>query len=786
MKKITHNKAFVFLTAFIISLLSLGAYAGVAGAIDSSLLGYVVSTGYTPTSAVSSGSLLQPSATTLSAGEVLVGKSIVYNNDPSLLTPDGTVTVTLSAWAQTYTNTAGVVSDPLVPLADGNYVEITDDIGEFAVVGSLPAPLTLSGTTITWDITDQSTLLGSAPITISYTLTVVNPSAPPQPPYTLDYWYSTGSANAVFQPAGDNPYYYTMTETVYNEFEMSMNWNNGTGLNSGAILDNATGVTIVFPKNISAQNLHAYNADGTMNTAGQWNWWPQVAGTKAQAATIVSQSGTIQYFTWQLQWSQMSGQKSYYFTVKDLLGPGLDVQYEAILSGAGGSASMPGGKTTISTTYFQKSYNSNQDDPFYWSGDTINLPLDVEGEIKISNVAPPPTFQLTVDKLYGDTLFHQAWGMTNDTEFSLYIQDETTGLYLVFENMGGGSYAYLGMSVRRLPVLFSVNTPAVLTGIPVEDALGTQKVYSMTEYPSWATSYARPPAVIVDYSVDGGSFESTAAVTPTADANTVLTVRNTLTDQPAAYLRLIKLLDGYPSDRGVSTATEFKVKVWDATNGDYLLFVKPDAASLASGSGWDQSNYANGSYYTVGNDGASTGGAWVFSNSYWEGRYAAGSIEVTDTIPLYSFQVAGVSNVWPGSYEIRELDFNGNLLSASPDNSWWQAYYNFIELTRVEYQGSPTQQGELAPSGTYLVTITNFFQPLDSNNGGGGGGGNKPPAGGGGSGGGGNRGDKPYTPPDTGDSNNLVFWLLLTAVSITVTIGTTYGKSQRQSKVTKE
>jgi len=309
----------------------------------------------------------------------------------------------------------------------------------------------------------------------------------------------------------------------------------------------------------------------------------------------------------------------------------------------------------------------------------------------------------------------------------------------------------------------------------MEDALGAQKTYSMYEFPSWATSFARPPQVNIDYSIDGGSFESTAAVTPAANADTVLTVRNTFVDRPAAYLRLVKLLDGYPSDWGVSAATEFRVKIWDATNGDYLLFVMPDATSLASGSGWDRTNWATGSYYTVGNDGTSSGGAWSFSDPYWAGRYAAGSAEVTDTIPLHSLQAVGVSNVWPGSYEVRELDFSGNLLSESPDNTWWQAYYNFIELTRVEDSGV-AQQGVLSPSGSYVVLVTNVFQLKETPGGGGGGGGNKPPVGGGG---GGNGGNKPYTPPNTGDNTNLVLWLLLAGVSLTATIGVVRDKSQK-------
>ena len=338
------------------------AFAGVAWALDYSLVGLTIVTGTGPTSAASSGSLLQPPTSTLSPGEVLVQKSIVYNADTPPAPPyNGTITVTLSVWAQTYTNSDGVLSNPLVPMVSpsGVFVEVTDDIGVFELLtvdtSPLPAGVTLntSSNPIVLDITDQSVILGAAPLEVSYTITVANPALQP---YIPGFWYSTGIAHATFEPAGDNPYYYTMTETTYDEFLMSMNWNNGNGLNNGAIIDNDLGYTIVFPANISAQNMHAYNADGTMNTSGQWNWWPQNTNTRNQAATVVTAAGTT-YYTWHLQWAQGNTAKTYIFTVKDLAGPGLDVQYEIDFPQGGGSQAFAGGKTVVSEDYFQKKMN---------------------------------------------------------------------------------------------------------------------------------------------------------------------------------------------------------------------------------------------------------------------------------------------------------------------------------------------------------------------------------------------------------------------------------------------
>ncbi|MCL2746037.1 MAG: hypothetical protein FWE48_02945 [Coriobacteriia bacterium] len=688
-------------------LLAVGVIATAAWALDPSLDGLTIETGG-PASEFTSGSLVTPSLTTLSEGEVLVGKSVVYNTDPILGTPDGTVTVTLSAWASTFTDADGVVQNPLVPMADGAYLTITDDINEFAVVGSLPAGLSISGATITWDITDQSTLLGVGPLEVQYTLTVANPA---NQPYMMNYWYSTGAAEVLFEPHHENPYYYTMVETVYDQFDMSMNWNNGTGLNNGAIIDNELGLTIVFPSNISAAGLNAYNADGTMNTAGQWNWWPQNANTQNQAATVVTPAGT-QHYTWHLHWTRGAIVKSYIFTIKDFLGPGLDVQYEAILDGAGGSGSIAGGKTVVSDTYFQRTFNSDQDDPFFWTGDTISKELDAIGEVMLVDQSVPPTFQLAIEKAFGTGSTHLDWDIDDSSEFVFSMQDDTTGLYLAFIDMGGGELAFNGYTARQVLIPFSVDAPVILTDIPTEDTEGNQKTYAITEYPNWTTISVHPPQVDVEYSVDGSATASNpATIEPQGSDESTVTVTNTFTNMPVAAMRLMKLFDGFPADWGITSSTEFQVKIWDVDNEVYLLFVEPDAASLAPGSSWDSSYWSPGTLFCVGNDGGASG-AWDISDSYWEQRHLAGTADIFDTISIYRLQQVGLTNIWPSQYEIHELDFEGNLLATSPASSWWQAYYNFVSLDRA---GGPGDPGTIAPGGNYVVLVTNVFQHGEGN-----------------------------------------------------------------------
>ncbi|MCL2680414.1 MAG: hypothetical protein FWF11_02925, partial [Coriobacteriia bacterium] len=162
--------------AFAVLLLGIGIFASIALAIDPSLDGLTIRTGTGPTSDASSGSTLPPASLTsppLAPGEVRTSKSIVYNTEAG--EPDGTITVTLSAWARPYL-VDGVTTNPLTAMAGGVFVEIVDDIGEFIVEGPLPAGLSQSGTQLTWNITDQTSILGPAPLTLSYTLTVASPA----------------------------------------------------------------------------------------------------------------------------------------------------------------------------------------------------------------------------------------------------------------------------------------------------------------------------------------------------------------------------------------------------------------------------------------------------------------------------------------------------------------------------------------------------------------------------------------------------------------------------------
>jgi len=703
---------------------------------------YTVFTGPPPLYAYTSGSTIQPPLPTplpppppspdeLAPGQVIVGKSIVYGMD-SAPSPNGTITVTLSAWATTYVDSIdGQTYDPLVPMTgayNGIYAQVTDNIGELVLASGYtysisPTPagtsISLNPTTgiITWNITDQSLLLGTTPFEVTYTLTVDDPSLQP---YIQGYWYSTGIANTVFQPRVGNPYYYTLTETTENAFTLSMNWNNGTGLNSGGITDNELGITIIFPKNNSAIGLGPYNSDGTMNLNSGWNYWPQTAGTQSQAATVVTPSGTQRY-SWQLWWTSGSP-KTYIFTIKDLAGAGKDVQYSIEFPTGGGNQAFAGDKIILSQDYFQKTFNSNQDDPFQWNGAMINIPINVMGEIMLldENIVIPK-YTLNVSKAFGGSYDPSLWGINSTTPFYVRVRIINTNdlpgryNYVVFAETAPGTYSYNGFSGTGTPLTITQALGATVTGMPTMDDEGNLVSYLAIEDASWMSNIT---GASISYSLTINGLPSpplnTNAFAPNAEGDAVaLTVTNSFANAPSCPLRIMKLFDGFPGDRGITAATQFDVKVWNsldingATVGNYLLFIPPAVALAAKNSGaWAGTGWTEGTYYCTGNDGANLAGVWQISDEYWRGNPA-----ITDTIPILDLKITGLTNLWPGTYEIRELDFSGNLLSSSPANAWWQAYYNFVQLSR----DAPQQQGVLTPGSNYLVYVTNFFQHGEGN-----------------------------------------------------------------------
>jgi len=289
----------------------------------------------------------QPTAS--DQGKIWTDKTVTPNGD-------GTFTITLSALGMQYQDENGVWQDPL---ADGGAVTITDTLGDYFVPADqadlVAKRLAYDSTakTVTWTA-PQTAYQGANPAEAAVSFDVRLTSG-----WVSDTWYETNKAGAVsasFIPRKGNPFYWTKQETVQNAFDINMNWNNGTGLNSGTITDHELGITITFGKNSSPEGETA--ADPNVH----WD-------------TVTINGVTYQ---WHLQWQKGNPPKTYIFVVKGL-DNGNDVTYEVDFPGNGGSNGLPGGRTITNIDYFERS-------DVNWDVTKTQVvdPLDNTGEIKLT------------------------------------------------------------------------------------------------------------------------------------------------------------------------------------------------------------------------------------------------------------------------------------------------------------------------------------------------------------------------------------------------------------------
>lgn len=410
-----------------------------------------------------------------------------------------------------------------------------------------------------------------------------------------DYWYSTGTASAVFYPAAGNPYYWSKEETTTGSFSMSMNWNNGNGLNSGTITDNIFGGTITFGKNDSPEFQYA------KDTVFPKNW---VKNAKF--------NNTL--YWWHLYWEKANTIKSYYFTVKDLEAPGIDIVYEVLFPNPGGNTSQAAGRTRVSDDFFHRTFeNGDQTASFTWNGEAINTVMNVIGQIKLfeNENWPPKSGGLKINKeLKG--WYDTDWGVDAATEFTAKVKN-SDGNYLTF-TVGGtasNSYTYYGtVSGKELgsTVTFSGNSPAVIEGIPEGQVCTVEEILN-TGVDFVNVTYSNNAALIED------------------DKTTEVTVTNEY-KHGVGKLKITKLLDGFPSDWDIDDSTVFYARIYDVDYDNYLMFkTTPEA---------------DGSYWCVGNN-------VIGLTENYDG---ATMIE----IPYSAAKGIELSNLWTwGKYEVREV-----------------------------------------------------------------------------------------------------------------------------------
>jgi hypothetical protein len=429
--------------------------------------------------------------------------------------------------------------------------------------------------------------------------------------WRTDYWYSTGTATSSFTPNDSNPFYWTKTETTYDSFIISMNWNNGQGLNNGTIIDKILDITFELGKNSSKDMEDPY-------------------GPKANWDKYIYQG---QEYGWHLYWVKGNTIKSYFFTINDPANPGKDIVYQIDSTSPGGNESQASGRTVTSENFFPRSFEEgDQEKLFDWDGDTLVTKNDAQSQLKLQP-QPLPTGSLTVIKTLEDNFID--WGVNSAIQFTTKVQDKESGDYLTFEVLGGdpgNHYTYTGISAAGSELIFSAAAPSLIKDIPanriciVEELIGGDHVD-------------------ISYSLDEAAIAS--------GQNTAVTVTNRY-EHGEGTLVVTKLFDGFPSDWGINDSTVFKAKIWDIADGYYLIF--------------KASPEADGSYKCVGNEVEGLSELY-FGKTTSEIPLSAGqSVSLTNIWPGRNYEVREINAEqaanFNGNWEVVYSGDNGNTLIA--------------------------------------------------------------------------------------------------------------------------
>jgi fimbrial isopeptide formation D2 family protein len=650
---------------FLAVSLILSLFVGFSNPGDEYLAGYVVVN-------YRDASLNAPAS--LRDGEIWTGKRVVHNVDGGG-NPDGTITVTLSAWGATY-QACGICTDVFLagetpvclPAHSGSFVarpplshddpimRITDNLRFFrlrpdTVVG--PGTLSEQGdSAVLWEV-HQSHIIGNTPATISFTLELDLDKAGGD--WETGYWYASGVANAVFAPCFldpeyfpfANPFYYTNEETTFDTFTLSMNWNNGNGLNSGTITDAVFGESIAFGANRSPEYQSAYSPP-RMNRLGVRN---SVAHPVNNWAFNAYRPANRQMYYWHLEWEKGNHIKSYWFTVQNIDRGwsaidndyiDIDIVYQVDFPRPGGNNSSPAGRTRKSDDFFQRTFEP--DTPaagFTWVGNNIHVPMNIYGQLLLWEVLQVPADNTLIVGKELEGLWASGWNVNANTTYSAIVRCDGDR-YMTFDRIAGTNrYQFTGLTsvADSASVLeFSVNAPAEITAI--SDGI----TVAVDEFFTDAIHRAVSEHIDVSYRIvceHGGSCYAPCTDGSALSVGNIKPMRfgnsggethrvNVVNDygHGVGFLEVYKTLDGFAADNGVDNNTVFHVMVWDVDYGNYLYF--------------QSSPGPDGTYRCVGND---DGG---LSEAYMGMPITALPISVNQPIRL--------SNLWTwGRYEIRAV-----------------------------------------------------------------------------------------------------------------------------------
>jgi len=278
-----------------------------------------------------------------------------------------------------------------------------------------------------------------------------------------------------------------------------------------------------------------------------------------------------------------------------------------------------------------------------------NNVMFTEGEnstVTVINTYEHGTGDLIISKRIDGS--YDDWGVDESTVFDVKIRDTTRNNYLLFKsepepdgkywcvgnNEDGLSEPYTGDTITELP--FNAAQPLIITNLWI----GAVYVAEEIDSPFCVTSYIGNGAIYTD------------------GQNSSITIVNTYEHGTGAIIINKKLAGSYDG-WGVDSFTPFTVKVWDATDGNYLLFrTEPEA---------------DGSYWCVGNsvDGLSEPYAGA----------AVTELTVTAGRPL-----VGV-NLWNNhAYRIDETAGNGYAMSYINNSAVFRDGENSIVTVVNDYE----------------------------------------------------------------------------------------------------
>lgn len=285
-----------------------------------------------------------------------------------------------------------------------------------------------------------------------------------------------------------------------------------------------------------------------------------------------------------------------------------------------------------------------------------------------------------------------AWGVDDNMEFWARVYDENgaggyeellafkstpeaPGEYYCVGNRTTGDYLYYGQWLAEADVIdeipFSKNQPVKLINLWSDTTYRVEEIGGGDIYTA-------------SYSLDSIDLNSTDEVTVTNTYDSY--------DHATAELIIYKDFEGDFGYAGVDGSTVFQARIWDVTNGNYLVF-RPDPEG--------QGIYA-GSFWCVGNHELLSDPDLIdaYGDDWDDPAGIQNLVElgvIIDSVPFSAAKPVRLSNLWadPNEYRVEEIDGDG--YPVDPD--------------MVGYEGNNAEvnEDEIA-----IVTVTNIFPTVGS------------------------------------------------------------------------